>query len=223
MRNPMNELNIATFTSRGFEENGYLVWRTGEKSAVAIDPGADAHAFQHRLVAEKLDLEAIILTHAHVDHIEGVPALVKATGAPVYLHDADRPLYDRARDQAAMFGMRVESMPEIAHRLEHGQSLDVAAIRFQVKHVPGHSPGHVILVVEGEDVAFVGDVIFLSSVGRTDLWGGDFAQLAEGIRRNIFELPDDVILYSGHGPPTTVGHERTTNPFLVPSYGGGLA
>lgn len=219
----MSGIKIATFTSRGFEENGFLVWRDGQDRAIAIDPGADAPAFLDRLDAEGLELEAVILTHAHVDHLEGVPAMVQETGAPVFLHESDRPLYDRARDQGAMFGMRVRAMPEIAHALEDGQVLELATLRLHVKHVPGHSPGHVILVVEGEAVAFVGDVIFQGSIGRTDLWGGDFQTLIAGIREQVFTLGDDVVLYSGHGPPTTVGHERATNPFLVPSYGGGLA
>lgn len=219
----MYDIKIATFTSRGFEENGFLVWREGQDRAVAIDPGADASAFLDRLDAEGLELQAVILTHAHVDHLEGVPAIVQETGAPVFLHESDRPLYDRAPDQAALFGMRVSAMPEIAHGLEDGQVLELARMRFHIKHVPGHSPGHVILVVEGEPVAFVGDVIFQGSIGRTDLWGGDFQTLIAGIREQVFTLGDDVVLYSGHGPPTTVGHERATNPFLVPSYGGGLA
>jgi glyoxylase-like metal-dependent hydrolase (beta-lactamase superfamily II) len=219
----MLNIQIATFVSRGFEENGYLVWRDGGGRAIAIDPGSDAKAFLDRLSAEGLELEAIVLTHAHVDHLEGVPRLVEATGAPVYLHAADRPLYERAKDQAAMFGMQVAEMPAAGHGLEDGQTLELATIRMEVRHVPGHSPGHVILVVEGERVAFVGDVIFRGSIGRTDLWGGDFAMLVAGIRKRVFDLPDDTELHSGHGPPTTVGHERTTNPFLVPSYGGGLA
>jgi glyoxylase-like metal-dependent hydrolase (beta-lactamase superfamily II) len=127
------------------------------------------------------------------------------------------------RATPAMFGMQVAEMPAAGHGLEDGQNLELATIRMEVRHVPGHSPGHVILVIECERVAFVGDVIFRGSVGRTDLWGGDFATLVAGIRKRVFDLPDDTELYSGHGPPTTVGHERTTNPFLVPSYGGGLA
>jgi glyoxylase-like metal-dependent hydrolase (beta-lactamase superfamily II) len=219
----MSELMIASFTSRGFEENGYLVWRVDGSAAIAIDPGSDVDALTQRLEAEGLDLEAIVLTHAHVDHLEGVPELVRRTGAPVYLHTADRPLYEHASEQAMMFGMKVNAMPPISHGLEHEQDLDLAGIRFLVKHVPGHSPGHVILVVEDGGVAFVGDVIFMNSIGRTDLWGGDFATLVAGIRTHVFSLADAVVLYPGHGPATTVGHERATNPFLVPSYGGGLA
>ncbi|MGH7500279.1 MAG: MBL fold metallo-hydrolase [Longimicrobiales bacterium] len=219
----MYQLKIATFTSSGFGENAYLVWQDRADSAIAIDPGGDVQPILDRLEAERLGLEAIVLTHAHVDHVEGVPELVRRTGAPVYLHDGDRPLYERATDQAAMFGMTVKEMPAITHRLEHEQVLELGGIRFVVKHVPGHSPGHVILIAEEAGVAFVGDVIFMNSIGRTDLWGGDFQTLIRGIRTHVFSLGDDVELYSGHGPATTVGHERATNPFLVPNYGGGLA
>lgn len=219
----MSGIQIITFESPGFAENAYLLNRAGSTRAVAIDPGSAAPEMLGTLRRDGLELEAIVLTHAHVDHVEGLPALVKATAAPVWLHPADRPLYERAGQQAAMFGMRVAALPPADHELSDGQRLDLAGITFEVRHVPGHSPGHVILYMEEADAALVGDVIFQGSIGRTDLPGGDFKQLVTGIREKVFSLPDRTVLHTGHGPPTTVEHERATNPFLIPHYGGGLA
>ena len=219
----MAALEIRTFISAAFDQNAYLLWKPGSTSGVAIDPGADAERMADALSSEGLWLEAILLTHAHLDHIEGVARLVRRTGAATHLHAADRPLYDRVALQAARFGMEVEELPPIDHALQHGQVLDLAGTTLQVRHVPGHSPGHVILYVEEAAAAFVGDVIFAGSIGRTDLPGGNFTELIRGIREQVFTLPDATTLHPGHGPPTTVAHERATNPFLVPQFGGGLA
>ena len=219
----MSGVRIRSFVAPGFEENAYLVWRPGSGSAVAVDPGGDALAMLDTLAAENLKLDAILLTHAHVDHVEGVAALQEATGAPVWLHPEDRPLYAAAAQQAAWFGMKIRPLPEIDHDLAHGQMLTVAGIEFEVRHVPGHSPGHVIFYCAEAGAALVGDVIFSGSIGRTDLPGGNFPQLVKGIRAHVFTLPGSTVLYTGHGPATEVGHERATNPFLVPHYGGGLA
>jgi glyoxylase-like metal-dependent hydrolase (beta-lactamase superfamily II) len=219
----MSALEIRTFVAPAFGQNAYLAWQAGSASAIAIDPGAEASGMADALAHEGLWCEAILLTHAHLDHIEGVASLVRRTGASVWLHPADRPLYDRAALQALQFGMHVEEPPAPDHSLEHGQVLELAGITLQVRHVPGHAPGHVIFYVEDAGVAFVGDVVFQGSIGRTDLPGGNFPLLAKGIRAQVLSLPDATTLYSGHGPPTTVGHERITNPFLVPNYGGGLA
>jgi glyoxylase-like metal-dependent hydrolase (beta-lactamase superfamily II) len=218
-----DDIRIRCFVAPGFQENAYLVWRAGTEAAVAIDPGADPEAMLATLGAENLRLAAILLTHAHVDHVEGVPALARATAAPIWLHPDDRPLYDAAGDQAAWFGLQIEPLPGIDHDLAHGQTLSVAGLEFEVRHVPGHSPGHVILYCAEAGAALVGDVIFFGSIGRTDLPGGNFTQLVKGIRAHVFSLPADTVLHTGHGPATDVGHERATNPFLVPHYGGGLA
>jgi glyoxylase-like metal-dependent hydrolase (beta-lactamase superfamily II) len=140
--------------------------------------------------------------------------------APIYLHADDRFLYDAATVQGAQFGVTVEPLPDIDLNLEHEQKLQLAGLEFQVAHVPGHSPGHVILYVEDADAAFVGDVVFQSSIGRTDLPGGSYQQLMQSIREHVMTLPDETKLYSGHGPPTTVGAERVNNPFIAPMYGG---
>jgi hydroxyacylglutathione hydrolase len=219
----MSEIRIRTFVAPGFAENAYLVWREGAPAAVAIDPGGEAGGMADELADQELRLDAILLTHAHLDHIEGVAKLVDRTRAPTYLHPDDRPFYDNAKLQAQQFGMRVDALPPIDHPLADGQTLEVAGLTFEVRHVPGHSPGHIILVLAEAECAFVGDVVFQGSIGRTDLPGGNFPQLVAGIRKQVLTLPTDTVLYSGHGPPTDVGHERATNPFLVPHYGGGFA
>lgn len=219
----MSEIEVRSFVAPGFGENAYLVWRPGSRSAVAIDPGAAAETMADTLSAEGLWLEAVLLTHAHIDHIEGVAPLVRRTGAPVHLHVADAPFYRGVGVQASQFGMEIEEPPPVDRALEHGQVLELAGLMFQVRHVPGHSPGHVVLYIEDAGVAFSGDVVFQGSIGRTDLPGGNFTQLISGIRQQVLTLPEDTTLYTGHGPDTTVGHERATNPFLVPQYGGGLA
>ncbi|MBI4410126.1 MAG: MBL fold metallo-hydrolase [Gemmatimonadetes bacterium] len=216
-------LEIRTFTSAGFGENAYLAVCRTTNVAVAVDPGAEAPALADALVALGAALEAILLTHAHVDHIEGVGALARRVRAPVYLHPDDRPLYDRAADQAATFGYRVEAPPAPDHELLDGQLVRFGECMLEVRHCPGHSPGHVILYSAAAGAAFVGDVVFMGSIGRTDLPGGDHRRLLRSIREQVLSLPAETTLYPGHGPATTVGHERVSNPFLVPLYGGGLA
>ncbi len=217
------DIHVRTFVAPAFGQNAYLIWREGSTSAAAIDPGGQAEAMADALAEAGLWLEAIVLTHAHLDHIEGVGALVARTGARVLLHPLDRPLYDHVVDQARMFGYDAEDQPPPDEPLEHGQSLEIGGVSFEVRHVPGHSPGHVMVYVADGGLAFVGDVVFRGSIGRTDLPGGDYRALFQSIRDHVLTLPDETVLYSGHGPETTVGHERISNPFLVPQYGGGLA
>jgi hydroxyacylglutathione hydrolase len=216
-------LQIRPFVAPGFGENGYIVWRDGSATAVAIDPGNSVAPMLQLLADEGLQIAAVLLTHAHLDHVEGVARLVGETAAPVYLHPADRFLYDHVAQQAQQFGMRVDPLPDVSRPLEHDQQLSIGDVTYHVLHAPGHSPGHVVFHVADADCAFVGDVVFQGSIGRSDLPGGDFTQLIESIRAQVLSMPDDTTLYPGHGPPTTVGHERATNPFLIPHYGGGLA
>jgi glyoxylase-like metal-dependent hydrolase (beta-lactamase superfamily II) len=213
-------LGITTIVSDGFGENGYVVRCPATGEYVVIDPGNRVDRYEAVIAAEGRAPAGILLTHAHVDHLEGVAALKRATGAPVWLHPADRPLYDAAVGQATMFGMRIDAPPPPDHAWEHGQVYRFGACELEVRHVPGHAPGHVILYSAAAGVAFVGDVVFAGSIGRTDLPGGDFQTLIDGIRSQVLSLPDGTELFPGHGPPTTVGEERATNPFLAPQYGG---
>ncbi len=214
---------VRAFAGPGFGENAYLVWKAGQERAVAIDPGAGTRALIDALEAEGLRLEAVLLTHAHIDHIEGVADLVHRTGVPIYLHPEARGWYEAAAQQAEMFGVPLTPPPPPDHELAHGQVLELAGLCFEVREAPGHAPGHVILYVEEGEAAFVGDVVFQGSIGRSDLPGGDFYRLMRSIREQVLTLPDETTLYPGHGPETTVGHERISNPFLVPQYRGGFA
>jgi hydroxyacylglutathione hydrolase len=217
------KLHVRTLVAAGFGENAYIAWGDGADTAICVDPGNSAAALLRTLHDERLTLAAVLLTHAHLDHVEGVAQLVRETGAPIHLHPADRFLYDHAQAQALQFGMRIDAPPPADHELEHGQRLEIGGVTYDVRHVPGHSPGHVMFNVADAGCAFVGDVVFQGSIGRTDLPGGDYAQLIHSIREHVLSLPDDTVLYTGHGPHTTVGHERAANPFLAPQYGGGLA
>jgi hydroxyacylglutathione hydrolase len=215
-------MNIRTFVASGFAENAYLIWRAGQSQAIAIDPG-DAPSIIATLAQEQLQLAAILLTHSHMDHIDGVAHLVRATNAPIYLHPEARLFYDNVAVQAAQFGMRVETPPPPTHMIEAGQPIKLANIELEVRYVPGHAPGHVLLYSAQDDVAFVGDVVFQGSIGRTDLPGGNYQVLMDSIREQVMTLPDHTQLYSGHGPVTTVGEERRFNPFIAPLYGGSFA
>jgi len=216
---------IETFSGGDFQENGYLVFCGENGPGIAIDPGASASAMVRSLRAADVALEAIVLTHAHLDHVEGVPGMRDAfPDAPIYLHPGDHRLYEAVDLQARAFNLpMVGPLPAPTHTMNHGDELVFGSCRFQVRHAPGHAPGHVILFWEEEGVAFVGDVVFQGAIGRADLVGGDYLQLMESIRTQVLSLPDETRLLSGHGPETTVGWERRTNPFLVGHYGGDRA
>lgn len=178
-----------------------------------IDPGADPDRIIGALDSLGATPEAILLTHAHLDHVTAVGGLVERYACPVYLHPADLDLYRAAPGQAAMFGLQVEAQPVPDQTLTDRQVLDFGPIRLTVRHAPGHSPGGVVFV--GRDIALVGDCVFAGSIGRTDLPGGDTQTLLRSIREQILTLPEQTILYTGHGPATTVAREAASNPFLV--------
>lgn len=181
---------------------------------VLVDPGEDAERFLAEAARRGRRITAIWLTHAHLDHIAGVSAVHRATGARIHLHPADRPLYDGLPEQGRWFGLEFEPPPPPDVMLHQGQRLLVGETAFEVRHLPGHSPGHVCFV--GGEVVLGGDVLFEGSIGRTDLPGGDLEALLDGIRRELLTLPDTTIVYPGHGPSTTIGREREGNPFLAP-------
>lgn len=216
-------LRIQTFTSRIFGQNAYLVRCASSGEWVAIDPGGEAEAMAGLLAEAGEPLRAILLTHAHLDHLEGVAVLADRFPAPIHLHRADRPLYDAASQQAAMFGHQIRTPPPPDELLDDGQTFRFGDCELDVRHAPGHSPGHVIFHSPASGVAFVGDVVFRGSIGRTDLPGGDGTQLLTSIRDRVLTLPDETILHCGHGPETTVEHERATNPFLAQRFGGDRA
>ena len=218
-------MEIETFAGGDFQENGYLVVSGDSGPGIVIDPGAAAASMARVLRDREISLEAILLTHAHLDHVEGVPAIREvAPEAPIYLHPHDQVLYEGVEAQARAFNLStLGPLPTPDREMSHGDVLTFGECRFQVRHAPGHAPGHVIFLAEQEKVAFVGDVVFQGAIGRADLPGGNFHQLMDSIRTQVLTLPDDVRLLTGHGPETTVGWERRTNPFLVGHYGGELA
>ena len=188
---------------------------TGE--AAVVDPGFEPGTVVDTVLREGLRPVAIVLTHAHLDHAWGAAA-VKAQfpAAPVLLHAADLPLYLNLPGQAQAFGFPAPDVPAHDGLLEDGAELRVGGDRWLIRHCPGHSPGHIVLVREhsAEPVAVVGDVLFAGSVGRTDLWGGSFEQLERSIRDVLYRLPDATRVIPGHGPETSIGTEKANNPFV---------
>jgi glyoxylase-like metal-dependent hydrolase (beta-lactamase superfamily II) len=210
--------SIIAIENGQFMENCYLVGDASRDVAVIVDPGEEAGRFLSLLRKHRWSLEAIWLTHAHIDHIMGVAAIREAhPGIPIFLHPADQALYDGLPEQGRWMGIfNLETPPPADRTLTAGQVVKVGDFAFEVRHVPGHSPGHVAFV--GHGVILGGDVLFNGSIGRTDLPGGDFSTLMHSIQTEFLSLPDSTVVYCGHGPETSVGAERVSNPFLTGAY-----
>jgi len=212
----VSELEVVALPNGQFAENCYLVADRRTRDAVIIDPGEEPAMFLAELDTRAWTLRGIWLTHAHIDHIMGVGAVRQATGAPIHLHPLDRPIYDALPQFGSWVGMQLEPPPPPDVALQHGVPVQVGRFAFDVRLTPGHSPGSVSFV--GHDMVFGGDVLFNGSVGRTDLPGGDSATLMASIQTQFVSLPDSTVVHSGHGPDTTIGVERLTNPFLTGAY-----
>jgi hydroxyacylglutathione hydrolase len=226
---------IEEITVTAFQQHTRIVACEKTRLAICVDPGDEAERIVAALEKHDLELQAIALTHAHMDHVGGVAALKKLRPkADVIIHPADEPLYMALPEQPAWIGIPrgrwaalgfdYSPPPKIDKYWTDGETYSVGELAFKVIHCPGHTPGHVVLFEKQERKVFVGDCLFAGSVGRTDLPGGSSKQLMDSLLKRIVPLGDDVEVYSGHGPVTTIGEERLTNPFLtgVYSLGRGL-
>ena len=202
-----------------FFKNGFVVGCEESREAVLIDPGDEVASLLAFAERHALAIRHNLLTHAHVDHVTGVAAAKRVLNVPIHLHKDDLFLYERAVEMGAMFGLKVDPQPPIDRFYEPAQVIPFGTYEARVHHTPGHCPGGVCLQIgkantSGKEL-FVGDTLFAGSIGRTDLPGGDYDTLIASIRNVLFPLGDDAVVHSGHGPDTTIGKERRTNPFLV--------
>jgi hydroxyacylglutathione hydrolase len=194
-----------------FQENSYLVVDEASRDAILIDPGDEGDRIIAAVETQHATPTAIWLTHAHLDHIGGIAAVRRKWPVPIYLNLLDAPLYVAGARQAAHYGVAFEQPPAADRDLAEGDTMSVGGLSFGVMHLPGHSPGHVVF--HGHGALFGGDVLFAGSIGRTDLPGSNAAQLEASLVR-LAALPPETIVYSGHGPATTIGEELRSNPFL---------
>lgn len=220
---------IEQITVTAFQQHTRVVGCEKTRRAICIDPGDNSKSIIRAIDKHQFELQAIALTHAHMDHVGGVAALKKLKPeAQIMLHKADESIYEALPEQPSWIGIpraqwpalgfAYEAPPRIDEYWVDGSTYGVGDLEFKVLHCPGHTPGHVVLFEPKEGKVFVGDVLFAGSVGRTDLPGGSTAQLMASIMNKLLPLGDQVEVYSGHGPVTTIGQEKLTNPFLTGSH-----
>ena len=220
---------VETFVLTPFQQNTRVVVCEETRTAICIDPGERSEEIVEFVNENGLTLQAITLTHGHLDHVGGTFDLASAfPEAEILLHRDDEDLYYGLPQQPLFMGIQPHQMaalgfdyadpPRLTRNWEHGETYAVGKLRFSIRHCPGHTRGHVVLAEATERKVFVGDCLFEGSIGRTDLPGGSFDQLMESINSQIMSLDDDFVVYSGHGRETTVGIERQTNPFLTGGY-----
>lgn len=193
------------------QANCYIVGCPDTRQAMVVDPGGDGDRILSVVQSEKLTLSAIINTHGHFDHVGANKHMKTATGADLMIHHQDAPMLKHMVQTAAAWGLRTDPSPDPDRLLEDGDTVACGNMAFKVIHTPGHSPGGICLYADG--AVFVGDTLFAGSIGRTDLPGGDFDTLIHSIQTKLFNLPDDVVVYSGHMGTSSIGHEKRTNPF----------
>jgi hydroxyacylglutathione hydrolase len=220
---------VETFVQTPFQQNTRIVACENTSETICIDPGEKSDAVVQFVRENGLDLKAICLTHGHLDHIGGTSFLHENfPDAEILIHKDEEDLYYALPQQPLMMGIQPHQLaalgfdyddpPKITRNVEHGEVLEVGKLRFTIRHCPGHTLGHIVLSEENERTVFTGDCLFSGTVGRTDLPGGNHEQLIESIKTNVLSYDDDFRVLCGHGPDTTIGRERTSNPFLTGTY-----
>ncbi|MEW6638215.1 MAG: MBL fold metallo-hydrolase [Actinomycetota bacterium] len=210
---------LENLTVGPFQENCYIVGDESSGVGVVVDPGDEAARIALAVEQTNLEIGRILITHAHIDHVGAVAALADEYACPVMMHAEAEPMLKQLPAQAVMMGLRFGKVPAVDEHVEDGQIVEVGSLRLRALYTPGHAPGHVAFYEETEGFVLAGDALFAGSIGRTDLPGGSMEVLMRSINERLLTLPDETRVYPGHGPATTVGNERTTNPFLR---GGGL-
>lgn len=201
-----------------FQENCYIVGDEASGTGVLFDPGDEAARISIAVERTNLEISQIVITHAHIDHVGAVVALVDEYSCPVLMHAEAEPMLKQLPNQALMMGLRFGKVPAVDGYIEDGEILEVGALRFEALYTPGHAPGHLAFYAADEGLVLSGDALFAGSVGRVDLPGGSMKVLMQSISERLLVLPDTTAVHSGHGPETTIGEERAHNPFLA----GGL-
>jgi hydroxyacylglutathione hydrolase len=186
----------------------------GTREAIFVDPGDELEKITAILDRHGLKVTAIVITHAHIDHVAGAAKLRAVTGAPVYMNEQDRELLDHLDVQADWIGVEPPPRPEVDQATADGSTLLLGQTDFQIMHTPGHTQGSLCLWIPGENTVVAGDTLFRDSIGRTDLPGGDTRKILESIKTRLLELPESAVVIPGHGPRTTIGREKERNPFL---------
>jgi len=209
---------LEALTVGPFQENCYIVGDEGMGAGALVDPGDEAARIALAVEQTGLEIDRILITHAHIDHVGAVTALVDEYSCPVLMHAEAEPMLQQLPTQAMMMGLRFGKVPAVDRHIAEEEVLEVGALRLRALYTPGHAPGHLAFYVEDEGLVLSGDALFAGSVGRTDLFGGDMDLLMRSINERLMTLPDEARVYSGHGPQTTIGDERAHNPFL----GGGI-
>lgn len=211
----MSEFNIAIVPVTVFQQNCALIWQTDSGKGVVVDPGGDVELIKSEVEKRNIKVERILLTHGHIDHVDGAMDLAEQLNVPIEgPHIDDKPLLDNIANQAQQFGVSSGKNVKPNRWLEEGDTVLISDKPFEVFHCPGHAPGHVVFFNKDAALLIAGDVLFKGSIGRTDLYQGSLDVLLASIKEKLFPLGDHVQFICGHGEPSTIGHERKTNPFL---------
>ena len=205
---------LETLTVGPFQENCYVIGDEETGTGAIVDPGDEAARIALAVEQSGLEIGQILITHAHIDHVGAVAALVDEYACPVLMHAEAEAMLQQLPTQAMMMGLRFGKVPAVDRHLGDGEVLEVGGLELRSLYTPGHAPGHLAFYVESEDVVLSGDALFAGSVGRTDLFGGSMEVLLRSINERLLALPDETKVYPGHGPETTIAEERSHNPFL---------
>ncbi|MEZ7973947.1 MAG: MBL fold metallo-hydrolase [SAR324 cluster bacterium] len=208
------ELIVETLPVGHLQCNCTILGDPVSRKAIVVDPGGDAELLIERLLELDLQVERIIHTHAHLDHFLASGKLKEATGAKLALHRDDLFLWDMLEDQCRMFGIPFEKTPPPDQWLEHEEEIEVKGVQGKALHTPGHTPGSMCFLFEKQKLLIAGDTLFQGSIGRTDLWGGDYQKIEESIREKLYTLDEDISVITGHGESTSIGHEMRSNSFV---------